>query len=107
LTAARRSGQVVIATGGSGGNMKRSSGHEKPQKPKPPPSKGVDRSLHISYLSAWCSLCQLPTPCSSSYSRRALARVGWLARQIYPVEVHLGLPRLRLGRKRTQAEHLY
>lgn len=48
LTAARRSGQVVIATGGSGGNMKRSSGHEKPQKPKPPPSKGVDRSLHIS-----------------------------------------------------------
>jgi len=49
LTAPRRSGESVIATGGSGGNMKRSSGHENPKKPKPPPSKRVDRSLHISF----------------------------------------------------------
>ena len=48
LTAARRSGQAVIATGGSGGNMRRSSGKTKnPDLQKPQPLIGLDRSLHI------------------------------------------------------------
>jgi hypothetical protein len=35
LTAARRSGQVVIATGGSGGNMMQSPENEKPENQNP------------------------------------------------------------------------
>ena len=45
LTAARRSGEKRIATGGSGGNTTRSAGTQN-QNLGPP--KGLDRSLHIS-----------------------------------------------------------
>jgi hypothetical protein len=84
LTAARRSGQVVIATGGSGGNMKRSSGHDKPKKPKPPPSKRVDRSLHISS--------RTPSPCGRS---RARPRGPWSSGVSGPGPIAL---RIRLER---------
>ena len=47
LTAARRSGQVVIATGGSGGNITRSATTKKTQNQDLSPPKGLDRSLHI------------------------------------------------------------
>jgi hypothetical protein len=49
LTAARRSGQVVIATGGSGGNITRSATTKKTQNQDISPPKGLDRSLHISF----------------------------------------------------------
>jgi hypothetical protein len=56
LTAARRSGERGIATGGSGGNTTRSAGTQN-QNLGPP--KGLDRSLHINSPSASCSLCRL------------------------------------------------
>jgi len=47
LTAARRSGQAIIATGGSGGNMKSPCANTKNQNLVP---ESLTRSLHISYL---------------------------------------------------------
>jgi hypothetical protein len=47
LTAARRSGQLVIATGGSGGNMTQSHGTKNQNLG---PLKRLDRSLHISLV---------------------------------------------------------
>jgi hypothetical protein len=46
LTAARRSGQLVIATGGSGGNMTQSRATKNQSLG---PLKRLDRSLHISF----------------------------------------------------------
>jgi hypothetical protein len=59
LTAARRSGRIAIATGGSGGNISRprpqpqtkgrlsSCGGKSARKPNPSNYVGLDRSLHI------------------------------------------------------------
>jgi len=46
LTAARRSGQAIIATGGSGGNMKSPCANTKNQNLVP---ESLTRSLHISF----------------------------------------------------------
>src|ERR1051326_5092953 len=46
LTAARRSGQMAIATGGSGGNMRSLGAKDENQNPVP---ESLTRSLHISF----------------------------------------------------------
>ena len=58
LTAARRSGQAIIATGGSGGNMKSPCANTKNQNLVP---ESLTRSLHISSLMAVPD-CRWPRP---------------------------------------------